>query len=142
VPADLTVLRARLGTWATQVVTVAADEAVSIIKRDPRVPRGETLELVNSVRSRRDTKVSGTRRSVTLEAPVIQAVTTDQGARGHPIRPKRAGGLLVFHWPKVGRVVFFRHVNHPGNPPRPWWEAVVTDGCRQALRIAARRTRL
>lgn len=141
-PADLTALRTRLGTWATQVVTVASDETVRIAQRDPRVPRGDTLELVGSIRSLHDTKVSGTRRSVTVQAPVIQAATTDKGARAHRIVPRRAGGLLVFHWPKAGGVVFLRHVNHPGNAPRPWWEAVLRDAWRHALRTAARRTSL
>jgi hypothetical protein len=135
-------LRTRLGTWATQVVTAASDETVRIARRDPRVPRGETGELIGSIRSLHDTKVAGSRRTVTVVAPVIQAATTDKGARAHRIVPKRAGGLLVFHWPKAGGVVFLRHVNHPGNAPRPWWQAVLTDAWRQGLRTAARRTPL
>lgn len=39
----------------------------------------------------------------------------DQGARPHPILPKKPGGRLVFFWPKVGHVVFLRSVKHPGN---------------------------
>ena len=123
-----------------QVVAAAGDEAVRTAQGDPRVPRGDSLELVGSIRSRRDVKVSGSRASVTVEAPVIQAATTDKGARPHPIYPKRPGGLLVFHWPKVGGTVFLRRVSHPGNAPRPWWEAVLRDAWRQGLRTAARRT--
>lgn len=141
-PADLAILRSRLESWATQVVTAASEETVRIARRDARVPRGETGELIGSIRSLRDTKVGGSRRSVTVVAPVIQAATTDRGARAHRIVPKRAGGLLVFHWPKAGGTVFLRHVNHPGNAPRPWWEAVLRDAWRQGLRAAARRTPL
>jgi hypothetical protein len=141
-PADASALRTRLGTWATQVVTAASDETVHIARRDPRVPVGDTRELVGSIHSLHDTKVAGSRRVVTVVADVIQAATTHKGARAHRIVPRRAGGVLVFHWPKAGGVVFLRHVNHPGNPPRPWWDAVLRDAWRQALRIAARRTPL
>src|SRR5262249_53299664 len=138
-PADLTALRTALGQWATQVVGVAGDETVRLAQRDPRVPHN-TGELVGSIRSLRDVKVAGTAREVTVVAPVIQAATTDKGARAHPIRPKRAGGLLVFYWPKAGGTVFLRHVNHPGNDPKPWWRQVLTDAYRAALPVAARRT--
>jgi hypothetical protein len=43
------------------------------------------------------------------------ALYVDQGARPHPILPKKPGGRLVFFWPKVGAVVFLRSVKHPGN---------------------------
>lgn len=35
------------------------------------------------------------------------------GTRAHIIRARRAR-FLRFYWPKVGRVVFFKSVNHPG----------------------------
>lgn len=39
------------------------------------------------------------------------------GAAGIKTRPHRIDGnpTLVFFWPKAGRVVTFRHVNHPGS---------------------------
>jgi len=98
--------------------------------------------LRQSIRSRNDVKVSGTQRSTTVEAPVIQAATTHKGARAHRIVPRSAGGLLVFDWPAGGGLVFFRSVNHPGNPPRPWWDDVIRDAWRDALRSAAGRTSL
>lgn len=36
------------------------------------------------------------------------------GTRRHVIRPRNAGGMLVFFWDKVGYVVRFKKVNHPG----------------------------
>ena len=30
------------------------------------------------------------------------------------------GRYMVFYWPKVGHVVHFKHVNHPGNPATHW----------------------
>jgi len=47
----------------------------------------------------------------------------EKGTRRHRI-PREGqvarGGYLVFFWPKVGRVVRFRSVNHPGNPATHW----------------------
>lgn len=37
-----------------------------------------------------------------------------QGAKPHRIRPKRRGGKLRFYWRKVGHVVYFSSVSHPG----------------------------
>lgn len=39
-----------------------------------------------------------------------------EGTVPHPIVARRAP-LLVFYWPKVGRVVSFKAVNHPGTQP-------------------------
>jgi hypothetical protein len=36
------------------------------------------------------------------------------GARPHRITPRMAGGHLRFYWRKVGQVVTFSYVNHPG----------------------------
>lgn len=36
------------------------------------------------------------------------------GTSAHVIRPRSAGGTLVFFWDKVGEVVYFKSVNHPG----------------------------
>lgn len=60
---------------------------------------------------------------------IIQALTTEKGARPHKIVARRAKAL-TFYWPKVGRVVSFKSVNHPGNPPMPWFYPVVNDWSR------------
>jgi len=36
------------------------------------------------------------------------------GAQPHIIRPRRPGGTLTFYWRKVGHVVNFPYVSHPG----------------------------
>lgn len=51
------------------------------------------------------------------------AYWTSEGARPHRITPKASNrtGYLVFFWPKVGHVVRFRSVNHPGiRNPTHW----------------------
>jgi len=59
----------------------------------------------------------------TSKGPAVQVVAEDEialwhheGTRPHVIRPRRKP-LLVFFWPKAGRVVSFKHVNHPGTKP-------------------------
>jgi hypothetical protein len=42
---------------------------------------------------------------------VSYAVYHHEGTRPHRIQ---GNPLLVFYWPKVGRVVYLRHVDHPG----------------------------
>lgn len=55
---------------------------------------------------------------------LVQANTTNDGARPHIIRPRRAKALS-FYWPKVGARVVRRFVNHPGNAGTHWWDKVV-----------------
>jgi hypothetical protein len=54
----------------------------------------------------------------------------DQGAKPHVIKAKNAP-YLVFYWPKVGRVVHFKSVNHPGNKAYRFLEK----GLERALRM-------
>jgi len=42
------------------------------------------------------------------------ATYVHEGTRPHIILPKKAGGVLAFYWPKAGKTVFMRRVNHPG----------------------------
>lgn len=48
----------------------------------------------------------------------------------HPIKPKTPGGLLVFYWPKVGHVVHFKRVMHPGNRPYKFLERALEGAMR------------
>jgi hypothetical protein len=53
------------------------------------------------------------------------AYWTSEGARPHIItpRPSNRSGLMRFFWPKVGHVVQFRIVHHPGiRNPTHWVE--------------------
>jgi|SRR5690606_34873846 len=54
-----------------------------------------------------------------LESRVVavpeHAIFVIKGTMPHVIRARRAP-RLVFFWPKVGRVVSFKSVNHPGHP--------------------------
>jgi hypothetical protein len=54
----------------------------------------------------------------------------DQGTQAHKIKAKNAPAL-VFYWPKVGRVVAFKSVNHPGTKPYKFLDK----GLERALRM-------
>ena len=64
------------------------------------------------------------KRPVTLRGDVAFIVGSNdpialihhEGTKPHVIRARRAP-MLVFYWDKVGRVVHFKHVNHPGTKP-------------------------
>lgn len=135
--ADASRLRRGIQQWAGRVMAQAAPETASEVRRHPRLPRDEG-ELERSVTAG-PVLAAGSGHRFTLKAPVIQAATTDKGARPHVIVPKRA---RVLRFPAGGRIVFARRVNHPGNPPRPWWADAVRDAFTKALPAAARRTRL
>lgn len=47
---------------------------------------------------------------------VPYAFWVSQGTEPHIIRANKAP-MLVFYWPKVGRVVAFKQVQHPGTKP-------------------------
>jgi hypothetical protein len=44
----------------------------------------------------------------------------NSGTRPHVIRPRQMNGTLRFYWRKVGRVVYFKKVNHPGQAAKGW----------------------
>jgi hypothetical protein len=59
------------------------------------------------------------------------SVWNDQGVTPHKIYPRKPGGMLIFYWAKVGRVVHLPSVSHPGNKAYHWAER----GTRIAMRI-------
>jgi hypothetical protein len=64
------------------------------------------------------TKFSSTKGlSFTTGSKARHALWMEQGTLPHVIEPRKRDGMLVFHWPKVGRTVFLRHVLHPGTKP-------------------------
>lgn len=76
-----------------------------------------------------------------LEATSDQSEWTEKGTPPHVIRPRKAGGVLVFPWPKAGGTVFLRYVNHPGNKPRPWFKKTLEREWPALLKRALSQTR-
>jgi hypothetical protein len=137
VPADASRLVSALQNYAAQTMTAVGPLVANAVKADHRTPRGKTLDLVGSITSEGLVSATGIQYTVRVVAPVIQAATTNFGARPHTITP-RSGGVLAFNWPKAGGTVFLRSVNHPGNQAKNWWEPAVRDAYRTALPQAAR----
>lgn len=54
-----------------------------------------------------------------IESRADYSLFVHEPTRPHVIRPRRAKALRFF-WPKVGRVVFLQHVNHPGTKGQPF----------------------
>lgn len=91
----------RVATTARDIVPVRSGQLKSLIRAQPVRRVGPwTIE-------------SGVESLARHSAPV------HEGARPHVIRARNAPALRFF-WPKVGRVVFFKRVNHPGNAPQPF----------------------
>lgn len=74
----------------------------------------KTAIRADASRRRGPWKIDG---GVSVNVPYAAAV--HEGARPHIIRARRAP-VLSFFWPKVGRQVFFKSVNHPGSRPNPF----------------------
>jgi hypothetical protein len=69
---------------------------------------------------------------IVVDVPYAEAQA--YGARPHVIRPVRASALR-FYWPKAGKVVYFKQVNHPGNQPNKWWDNWLREAPRRLQHI-------
>jgi hypothetical protein len=135
---DPTRLKNSLRRWAHGVTVAAVTRTAQQVSQHD-APR-KTGELARSVQTK--PVLGGTTQMRTgVRFTTIQAVTTDKGARPHVIRPRTARAL-VFYWPKAGRTVAFRKVNHPGNAGRRWFQPALKRRWPRALRDAARSRRL
>lgn len=72
----------------------------------------KTGHLMGSIKYK---KLSGP-GGITFEAGsnARHALWMEKGTRPHLITPKKPGGMLVFFWPKMGKTVHLKSVNHPG----------------------------
>ena len=115
-------------------------KAAPVYKADARDPRPRTGGRLRDSISAESVRSRGSEVSTTIKADAEHASFQDQGTKGpYTILPRRPGGLLVFFWPKVGRVVALRRVRHPGiqRPSKFWTKTVTAKGWLDALRSAA-----
>jgi hypothetical protein len=115
-----------LGRWMarkTLEVTVRARETAPQPGRPPRnrtrinYATGElAASIVPDYGYWADNELEG--RAVALPE---HAVFVSKGTAPHIIRPKTAD-RLVFYWPKAGKVVHAKQVNHPGTAANPYME--------------------
>lgn len=120
--------------YGQRVAVGTADE----LERDLRAAAAQhrkTGVLDESIRV--DALGAGPRYRIEAEAPVVQAATTNTGARPHVIRARRAK-TLAFYWPKAGRTVYPAQVNHPGNRGTHWWDRTMRSPViRRAMKRAS-----
>jgi hypothetical protein len=92
-----------------------------------RVPR-DTGRTANSIGS----DIRTTRNAVIgkVGSRAKTAMWLHRGTPAHVIRPKRPGGRLRFYWERVGQVVVFTKVNHPGIGGTPYLTSSMRDACR------------
>jgi len=101
-----------------------ADAGAEALQSELRIAAPhKTYELRNSIRCHAF-RSGPTTFKIVAETPVVQAATTNTGARAHIIRPRRAK-VLSFYWPKAGHRVAFRFVHHPGNRGTHWWDKTI-----------------
>jgi hypothetical protein len=80
----------------------------------------KTGKYAASIRTRQLTVNNGAGFEVLSPSPLGKFI--QGGTRPHIIRAKNAR-FLRFYWPKVGRVVYFKSVNHPGTRANPFMDA-------------------
>lgn len=137
--ADASRLRDALDSWAYAVQAGAVDDVPDLVR--PLAPLGvstptsdrEPGQLRASLTVSEQVNSGGPQFRGKVAAPVPQAVWTDQGTLPHEIVPRGPGYPLRFYWPKVGGIVRFMRVNHPGNAAQNWWEPSVRMAYTQAL---------
>lgn len=146
--ATTTRMDARLRSWSVQVANAWGPLLADAMRPEAPIstptptstrPPGQLRRSIKATRA----VPSPRGASFHLRAPVIQAATTDKGARAHIIRARRAK-VLRFWWgagPRGAGVYFFPKVNHPGNAPQNWWGPGLQHVGQRTLRQAARRVR-
>lgn len=96
---------------AVKLVTKVTREVEVLAKLEARGPYS-TGRLAALITSRVYLVGRDVRGDVSSNSP--HATVAHDGARPHIIRPRNPGGRLRFYWRKVGHVVNFPYVSHPG----------------------------
>ena len=97
-------------------------EEVRVLAREKagRSEGEDHQHLQDSLRLRKTVDGLGYQVGV-FESPTIgYALYHHEGTDPHPIDPIPPNKVLVFYYPKAGRVVYLRHVDHPGTRPNPY----------------------
>lgn len=78
-------------------------------------PKGKTKNLAKKI------IVRPTKNGWAVIAFAEYAFYVHEGTQLHPISAHRPPRFMKFYWDKVGKVVYFEKVNHPGHPqPQPF----------------------
>lgn len=100
-----------------ELVKIEAQRLVGVSQPDP-VPRRQPRRpgtLRDSIVKR--FAMDGNTPTVIVGSSDPIALWHHEGTQPHSIDAKSAAKPLVFYWPRTGRVMVVRHVNHPGTRP-------------------------
>ena len=116
---DSSDLRREVDRYAGRIVRATASQLGDDL--DQVVPSGRSDYLGRPrrgprLRDSRRINVSG--KKATIRYTANHASFTDEGTAPHRIF---GNPLLVFYWPKVGKIMYLPRVNHPGTAPQRWW---------------------
>lgn len=125
---------------ARQIATLAVAEARIVARRNvlyrkyPGVPP-RPLGLANSIYGVVRSNPNGT-FSGRVGSRLRYAMSVEEGAAPHVIRPRNPNGYLYFYWVKVGDWVAFKKVNHPGQKGKRYLaNALIRVGRRRGFKV-------
>lgn len=89
---------------------------------------------------RKTTRPGGRQVLCRITASHRRSLLEHEGAQPHSIDPRNPGGWLKFYWPKVGEVVYLRHVDHPGTKGSKFLTSpLMLHGTREGFKVTIRR---
>lgn len=121
-PVDAAELLDRLEPWLEQVLEYALNQLGDELTEACPVSEGTGDNSPGTLRDSLEIKQSGL--TAAIEYPPDYASYVSEGTDPHQID---GNPVLSFYWPKIGKVVTVRSVQHPGTAPNPWWDTLVTE---------------
>lgn len=116
------------------VLPLVRKVGIRVEKDAKRTVRVKTGEVRGSIRS--SLRTTRSKVTWTVGAYHRRAMLEHQGSPPHDIDQKPGGPILTFYWERVGRVVHFSHVNHPGTRGSRYLEnPLVKWGTRNGFRV-------
>lgn len=114
---------------AGSIVKAGAQERVGVYRPPDAYSAGHRKRRPGTLRDSIVTRLvrggpEGVEVLVGSEDPI--ALLHHEGTPAHVIRARQKP-MLVFYWPKVGQVVAFRQVNHPGTQPNRYLTDALSD---------------
>lgn len=119
---------------ADLVTPLVAKVGVRVLRGAQSMAPRKTGDLRDGIKGK--LRITGTSVVYTVTGNDQKTMLLHQGAKRHAIVAKRGGPMLRFYWPKVGRVVTFHSVNHPGFGGRKFLTSpLILHGARNGFHV-------